>query len=98
PVAARVSAMRQGVTGTKRRPAPGGVRLAPCTMAKLWLPTVIAPERWKAVGLASMLKFTCPLPVPVPEVMCNQVVEVPAVQAQPEVLVTETESLAAAEE
>jgi hypothetical protein len=58
PVELRVSATRQGVMGTKRRPEPGGVILPPWVIVKVWPAMVSVPVRWEDVAFASMEMFT----------------------------------------
>ena len=54
----RVSVMRQGVTGTKRRPEPGGVIVPLWVIVKVWPAMVKVPIRCNEVTLASMEMFT----------------------------------------
>ncbi len=84
------------MTGTKRRPEPGGVILPPWVIVKVWPAMVSVPVRWEDVALASMDMFTCPLPNPLaPEVMCRKVELLAPDQLQAELVDTVTAPLAA---
>src|SRR5580765_1046977 len=51
PAELRVSAMRQGVTGTKRRPGPGAEMVPPWVIVKVWPAMVSVPVRCEDVAL-----------------------------------------------
>src|SRR4051812_42590040 len=91
PAASRVSAIRHGVTGTKRRPA-GTFTTAPAwVIVKLWPATVSVPVRAEAPLLASAWNETVPLATPdVPAVTLSHDALLVAFQLQPPCDVTLT--------
>src|SRR3954452_10136832 len=91
PLLSRVSATRQGVTGTKRKAVGDVTEVPACVTVMVWPPMVSVPVRAELPLLTSTWNETVPLPVPfAPAVTVSHEALLIAVQVQPAGAVTVT--------